>query len=243
MLIDICIPIYNDETTLEKNILKVFNFCISQNFSFNWKIVIVINGTTDQSISIAKKLSTLDEKITYINIVNSGRGGALKYSWLESRAEIVCFMDSDLATDLTSLPLLLNPIINQEADITIGNRYHQDSKVQRSFIRKTTSLVFNFLAKKILGHNYQDLQCGFKAVRKNVFTEISPNIKDNHWFFDTELIIWGSLLHYKIKEIPVHWSEPDNKSNPSKVKLLKDSLGFIKNIFSLKRKLNKPRTL
>lgn len=237
MLVDICIPIYNDEIILEENILKIFNFCTSQNYIFDWKIVVVINGTTDQSISIAKKLSQIYEKITYINIINPGRGGALKYAWIESRADIVCFMDSDLATDLSSLSLLLNPIINQEADITIGNRYHKQSKVQRSFIRKFTSLMFNFLAKKMLRHHYQDLQCGFKAVRKNIFTTLTPHITNTHWFFDTELVLWGSFFNYKIKEIPVCWKESRNKSRQSKVRLFKDSLDFIKNLKILKKEL------
>lgn len=238
MLVDICLPAHNEETVLKKNTLRLYEFCKNQNFPFEWKITIIINASTDHSPVIAEELAKNIPKVFFLIINEPGRGNALQYTWLHSTAEIVCYMDSDLAVSLSSLPLLLRPIINNQADITIGSRYQKESVINRSIIRGITSRAYNGLAKLFLKHTYLDLQCGFKAIRNSVFTTLSPYIKDKNWFFDTEMIIWADKRGYTIKEIPVNWKEARFENRASKVKLIKDSFYFIKKLSNLRKTIN-----
>jgi selenophosphate synthetase-related protein len=112
-----------------------------------------------------------------------------------------------------------------------------DSKINRSFIRELSSQSYNFLSKIILGHNFSDLQCGFKAIKVDVFNKIAPYIKDNKWFFDTELIFFTNYFGYKIKEMPVDWQENRYDKRKTKVNLIKDSFKFIINLIKLKIKI------
>jgi glycosyltransferase involved in cell wall biosynthesis len=237
MLVDICLPTHNEEAILRKNTLRLYDFCKTQNFPFDWKITITTNASTDQSQVIAEELSRNYPEIFVHTLNEPGKGNALKTTWLHSTADVVCFMDCDLAVTISSLPLLLTPIINNQADITIGSRYQKESVVSRSLVRGVTSRVYNLLAKLFLKHRYLDLQCGFKAIRQSVFTTLSPHIHNKQWFFDTELIIWGDKLGYTIKEIPVNWQEARFKARASKVRLLQDSFQFIKNLLNLRKTL------
>jgi len=114
MKVEFCLPVYNEEKILAESCQKLYNFLLNQNFNFSWQIVIVINGSSDQSPLIAQKLSLeFTEKINFENIIELGRGQALKRYWLKSSADILVFMDIDLAVSLEAIPKLIEPILNQ----------------------------------------------------------------------------------------------------------------------------------
>ncbi len=78
------------------------------------------------------------------------------------------------------------------------------------------------------------MQCGFKAIRREAFKKILPHLKDNEFFFDTELIILCETLGFKVKEIAVKWEEEKN----SKVKVIKTSFLFLKNAILLRQRIS-----
>ncbi len=104
MLVEFCIPVYNEEKILKNNILKLFNFCRKQNFSFDWKIVVAINGTTDKSLFISQELARNNPKrISVFNINEPGKGRAIKTYVNNSGADIIVYMDVDLAVSLKNI--------------------------------------------------------------------------------------------------------------------------------------------
>ena len=128
----------------------------------------------------------------------------------------------------------INNQIKNKADLTIGSRLLPESKIERSFIRELSSQSYNFLSRVILNHNFSDLQCGFKAIKNKTFKKISPHIKGDKWFFDTELVAFTNYFKFRVKEIPVNWSENRYDERKSKVNLLKDSIKFFINLIKLK---------
>jgi len=239
MFIDFCLPIYNEEKILKNNVLKLLNYCNSQNFSFDWQIAIINNGSTDNSEKICQELfNKYPQKIKIENIKQSGKGRALKLYWQKSKADIVVYMDIDLAVSLNNISDLINPIIKENYDLVIGSRLLPDSKIKRSLIRELSSQSYIFLSKIILKHNFFDLQCGFKAIKVGIFKKISPYVKDNKWFFDTELIFFTKYFGYKIKEIPVDWEEEKYDKRKTKVNIFKDSFDFLISLLRLKIKLS-----
>jgi len=235
MKIEFCIPIYNEEKILKNNVIKLLRFFQSQNYNFDWQIILVVNGSSDNSWAICQELkSEYAGLIECRNFPEPGRGQALKKYYLSSQADVLVYMDVDLAVSLNNISDLISPIIAGQADLVIGSRLMPDSKIERSFIRELSSQTYNFLSKVILGHNFSDLQCGFKAVRTEAFKKFADNIKDNKWFFDTELIAYAHHFGYRVKEIPVDWSENRWDQRKSKVNLLRDSLRFLVNLVKLK---------
>lgn len=238
--IHFCVPVYNEEKILEQNILKLLNYLKKQNFPFTWKIIIVINGSTDNSLKIAKELASNNKNfIDYFETKKPGRGQALKNYWLINNADILVYMDVDLAVSLENIPNLINPFLGNQADLVIGSRLLSNSKIERSLIRELSSQGYNLLSRLILNHKFSDLQCGFKAVKTEKFKEVASHIKDKKWFFDTELIIFGKHFGWRIKEVPVDWSENRYEKRKSKVNILKDSSKFVVDLIKLRKRIKK----
>ncbi len=238
MKIDFIIPVYNEQQLLEKNILKLLSFLYSQNYQFDWQIIIAVNGSSDSSAEIAKEISSRQEKIISLLIKDRGKGRAIKEAINQSLADYIIYMDIDLAVSLDNINDLMFEIKNNY-DLIIGSRRLPLSQRERSWIKDLSSSMYIFISKLILNHNFSDLQCGFKAIKKSSFNKISEMVIDNNWFFDTEILIFSKRNNLKIKEIPVNWSENRYEKRKSKIKLLKDSFKFIGNLIKLKKRISK----
>lgn len=242
MYIEFCLPVYNEEKILRDNALKTLNFCQTQNWDFDWQIFILVNGSTDRTEAIAKELGDLSPKISVKIFDRQGKGYALRQHFLSSQADIIAYMDIDLAVSLNDLPNLINPIISKECDLAIGSRLLPESRIDRSLLRELSSQGYNLLSRLILRHRFSDLQCGFKAMTKSTFDQLKNYAENGFWFFDTELVIFAKHLGLRIKEIPVDWQENRYKKRHTRVKLLHDSLDFICRLWRLHRRLKQVRS-
>jgi len=231
----IAIPVYNEELILEKNIIKLFDFA-KKNLVVDWQIVIADNGSTDKTAEIAKRLATRFSKATYLFINQKGKGIAIKTAWQKNSADIYCFMDADLATDLSALPVLIAGITAGN-DAVIGSRFHSQSTLKRSWVRKLISQGYRLILKIILGLKIKDAPCGFKAINNKIKENILPLVKNQEWFFDSELVILAEKQGYKIKEIPIKWQDFREGQDTSKVKTISLSWNYLKEVFKLRRRL------
>lgn len=248
MLIDICVPVYNEEEILEANVLRLLDylktsdFFITRSDKLSWRLVIINNGSSDSSYDIALRLRQKNpEKIIVEKFQAGGRGLGLKGYFLKSRADICAYMDSDLAVSLEDLPALLDPLLKGEADFSLGSRLLSASVTDRSWSRELSSRLYNFFSRFILGHNFSDCQCGFKAIRTNDFRLVAKNIKNEAWFFDTEMLTFFVRAGLRGQEISVNWKEERYHSRKSKVNLLRDSFCFLWQLFSLRYRLSRKK--
>ena len=208
--VDIVIPVYNEETQLPRSLLILSQF-LKDGLPNPWRIVIVDNGSTDQTLSVAEMLSQKYSGVTYVHIPQKGRGRALRHAWLESTAEIVSYMDVDLSTNLSQLPKLVQAV-EEGFPIAVGSRLSRGARVKRSLNRELVSRSYNLLVRSIFFSPFHDAQCGFKALTRAAAHALVPLVRDNNWFFDSELLIIASKRGFKIKEIPVEWVEdPDTR--------------------------------
>lgn len=240
MTVDFCLPVYNEEQILESNILTLLEYLTAREWPFEWKIVIVVNGSEDGSLDIAKRLCReYPRQVDCVNFRSKGKGQALKRFISQSKADVVMYMDIDLAVSLDNIHDLLSPITEEGHDLVMGSRLLSNSQIDRSFIRELSSQTYNLLSRFILNHKFSDLQCGFKAVKTDRFQGLVPFIESKTWFFDTELVVWGKRQGLFIREIPVNWSENRYEKRKSKINLFRDSFVFTKNLFNLRKKIKK----
>jgi hypothetical protein len=138
-------------------------------------------------------------------------------------------MDIDLSTDLSHFPRLI-AALEKEYDIGIGSRLLPHSKViERSIKRELISRIYNIIIKLFFQTRFSDAQCGFKAVTRNVAEKLLPLIQDDEWFMDTELLVVGEKMGYRIYEEPVAWHD-----NPgSTVRVLPTALGDLRGLIRL----------
>lgn len=237
MKINITLPCYNEEKIIKDNVLKIFNF-LNENLTFDdWQIIIADNKSSDDTGKIGRELSKKYDIIKYLFIPQKGKGAAIRTGWEKYKADIYIFMDADLATDLAALPNLISAIKKNNFNVAAGSRFHKNSTVKRSLARKLISRGYRFIKKILTKSNIADAPCGFKAIDQKTFLEILPLVKNNEWFFDSELLIIAENKNYKIKEIPVKWEDLREGEDKSKVKLISLSFTYLKNILETKRRL------
>jgi len=203
--VDIVIPVYNEEQALPRSIVILADF-LKENLRNPWQIIIADNASTDSTKSVSDMLCERYSGINYLHIPQKGRGRALKAAWLDSTADIVSYMDVDLSTDLAHFPQLIDSL-NEGFHVAIGSRLSKGSRVKRSLRREVVSRGYNLLIKSMFFTPFQDAQCGFKALTRQAAQAIVPHIKNDNWFFDTELLIIAAKRGYKIKQFPVKWDD------------------------------------
>lgn len=224
--LDIVIPVYNEEEELESHTETLIGFLKTYLDDFDSTITIADNASTDKTMSIARRLGKKHKNVHVIHLDQKGRGRAVKKAWLETPADIHCYMDVDLSTDLNHLPSLVRSLL-RGYDIAIGSRNAKASRVYgRSLLRTFTSKMYINLIKLIFWVKFGDAQCGFKAITDEGAHALLPHVLDDAWFFDSELLILAEKLGYRIFEEPVTWID-----NPgSTVRVIKTAQGDIEGL-------------
>ncbi len=229
--VDIVIPVLNEAHVLGDSVRKLRNFLLR--LPYRCRVVIADNGSTDGTLDIARRLAGEYPDVAWIHLDEKGRGRALRRAWRESTADVVCYMDVDLSTDLSALLPTFDALTREGYDVAVGSRLMRESRVRRCLKRDVLSRGYNLLIKAVLGTRFSDAQCGFKALTRTVMERVLPQVEDQAWFFDTELLVLCEKQGYRIKDIPVIWDEdPD-----SRVKILRTVWDDIKGLLRLRRLL------
>ena len=236
MKILIVLPAYNEEIVVAKNTLAVLAFC-QKNLSDDFSIVIADNRSSDRTPEISRELATREpNKIFYERFEEKGKGLAWRQTFLKYEADIYIVMDIDLAVELTAVIDLI-AAIKAGADLAVGSRYLKESKIERTYLRDLTSLVYRSLAKAFLRSRLSDFQCGFKGINRRLRDEVLPQTQDNLFFLDTEISILSEKLGYRVQEVPVNWSEFRDLKRKSTVKVAKTVFEYFYKLWQLKKRL------
>ncbi|MCH2316951.1 MAG: glycosyltransferase family 2 protein [SAR202 cluster bacterium] len=229
--LDVVIPVLNEERALADSVNALAAFLSNNLNDYEWAVVVADNGSTDATPSICQSLSEQDSRVRHVRLEQRGRGRALKRAWAESDADIVAYMDVDLSTDLSALPQTIAAVDGEGYDIAIGSRLKRGAQVMgRSFKRELISRSYSLIFRAMFLAGFQDAQCGFKAVSRRAADDVAPLVVDNGWFFDTEMLLIAEKNGYRIKEIPVKWTDdPD-----SRVKIISTAWEDIKGLLRLR---------
>lgn len=235
----IVLPSYNEAKILDANITKLVEFCRANLKEHEFKIVISDNNSKDNTAAIAKIICAKFIEVAYFFVPQQGKGNAISIPWqkYQDDFEVFIFMDADLATDLKDMPVLIGEI-EQGNDLVIGSRYLPDSQVKRTIWRKIISYGYRLVLRILLQTKIKDMPCGFKAVKQAVIKKLVPQVREQTWFWDSELVYLAEKNGYKIKEVPVSWQEPRSGEDKSRVSFIQVSWLYLKKAWQLKFRKN-----
>jgi len=225
--VSIVLPAYNEAKRIEETVERTA--AALREISPYFEIIIAEDGSKDGTDRICESLARKYDFVKHLHSdERQGRGRALNRAFRSSRGNIIGYIDVDLATDMKHLLELIQSI-REGYDFATGSRMLPQSNVKRPFKRGFASKGFNFLTRLMLGSKLYDHQCGFKSFRREALFALMDNIKDTHWFWDTELFVRAQRAGYRIKEFPVEWKQ----GGTTKVNLVKDVFGMGSQIFRL----------
>lgn len=234
--IEITVPVLDEASTLDTQVRKIRAY-IDTHLSDLGAITLVLadNGSKDATPQIAQRLQAELPGVRHLRLEQRGVGRALKASWNASAADVVGYMDLDLATDLKHLRSALTPLANNTADVVTGSRLAKGAVVRgRTLKREITSRVFNALVRVYFRTSFTDGMCGFKFLRREILPRIrSAGAESDGWFFATEVLTAADYLDLRVLDLPVEWTDDPN----SKVKIARLSLEYLKAMQALKGRL------
>ncbi|MEU8131570.1 dolichyl-phosphate beta-glucosyltransferase [Micromonospora sp. NPDC049049] len=210
-VLDVVIPVHNEEVDLGPCVRRLHAH-LSAHFPYPFQITVADNASVDDTLKVADGLAAELPGVEVLHLDAKGRGRALSAAWSASSAPVLAYMDVDLSTDLAALLPLVAPLISGHSDLAIGTRLARTSRVVRGTKREVISRAYNLLLRGALAARFSDAQCGFKAIRADVATELLPVVRDTGWFFDTELLVLAQRAGLRIHEVPVDWvDDPDSR--------------------------------
>jgi glycosyltransferase involved in cell wall biosynthesis len=198
-MITIIIPCYNEVKTIEIIVNKILKLN-----KYEFEIIIVDDYSTDGTREILKdKLSNKVSLIIY-NEKNYGKGYCIKKGIERSNGNIILIQDADLEYDPQDYPKLINPIINNYADVVYGSRFVGGDEKRVLFFWHTVANKILTLTSNIFSNlNLTDMECGYKVFRSEVLKKITLN--QNRFGFEPEITAKISKMNIRIFEVGVSY--------------------------------------
>lgn len=224
-MLTIIIPAYNEEHRIGATLADYLEYFKNQEV----EILVILNGCTDKTLEIVQSFKS--PKISYINIPEAiGKGGAIIEGFKIAKGHIVSYVDADNSTS----PFFLDHLVKNLGtyDGVMGSRYLEGSNIltKQPILRRFASRGFKFLTRLFLNLKYIDTQAGAKVFKKEAIKEILPDLKIKDWAFDVNILYKLKQKNYKIKEVPIDWTEQGG----SKLKLRKAIPGMFKSLFKIR---------
>ena len=227
-----------------------------------WELIIVDDGCPEGSGRIAQNIidkNQLNNRVrvlylseaikqkyppvrTMSSTEESQKGGSIVYGMWQAvqqnktKNQIVIYTDADLSTHLSQVMLLVDPILNQNKLVAIGSRREPKSVVIKKGTRNDRGKLFIYLWKRLIPNlgKIVDTQCGFKAFRSEIISELIDGLIEKKFAFDIELLLKAELLKKgAITKVPIAWIDSEAASTTTD---LQPYLPMLKSISKMSKK-------
>jgi uncharacterized protein (TIRG00374 family) len=221
--VSVVLPAYNEADTIETTVRTTLDTLAGFLPAGTYEVVVAEDGCEDETPEIADRLAAEDDRVRHFHSDERlGRGGALNAAFRDARGDTLVYFDTDLATDMQHLEELVESVRSDGYDLATGSRWMPGEEADRPAKRGIPSQGFNLAVRKLLGSELRDHQCGFKAFSRDGFQTLVGDVEDEHWFWDTEMLVRAQRRGLDVKEFPVEWTPKGD----SKVDLVRDVFGM-----------------
>jgi len=209
MDISVVIPVYNEESTLQKIFSRIKKTRIPS------EILLIDDGSTDSTPQIIKQLQE-DPSVRAITFpVNRGKGAAVSAGIKAAHGEIIILQDADLEYNPGEYKKLLKPFEKNQAEVVYGVRFMTTKKKTSYFLHFIANKILTLITNILYKSSLNDMETGYKIFRKDIFEQLQ--IKADGFDFEPEFT--AKLLKRKIKifEVPITF-KPRNYAHGKKIK-------------------------
>ena len=226
----IIIPAYNESARLGSTLDRVLGYVSSAHWDA--EIIVVNDGSRDSTPALVREYGKKYPCLRLLeNPGNRGKGYSVRNGMLNASGELLLFSDADLSCPIEEAPKLF-AAIRAGADLAIGSRWlRPELQTQRqSLLRQFYGRAFNIALRILLGLNFKDTQCGFKAFTRDAARRIFPQQQIERWGFDPELLYLARKLKLKTAEVPVAWAHVEG----TRISPLRDGLRMFGEVLKIR---------
>lgn len=202
--LELVIPAFNEANRLPATLGALVEFLEPQ----DWKsrIVVVDNGSTDDTVALAKAVARAHVDVVVIGCSRAGKGAAVRRGLLNSNARFVGFADADLSTPVSTLTPVMAEL-EAGAAAVIASRHAPGARLvhPQSLGRRAGGTAFRMLARQLV-RNVHDTQCGFKFFTRAAVHRALNSCRVNGFAFDVELLRQIQRDGGRIVEVPIDWT-------------------------------------
>jgi dolichol-phosphate mannosyltransferase len=195
------------------------------------EIIVVDDDSPDQTWRLVDELN--DARVKLIRRQSTrGLASAFNRGIMESRGEIVGWMDADTTMPPSLLPVMIRELCTH--DVVIGSRYASGGSDRRHWMRVLASRAINRFAGIVLGYGIRDYDSGFVVLRRSVFDKVSI-IPTGYGAYFMEFVYNCCRKGFRVREIPYTFTDRTrgvSKSFPSLWKFLVTGLGYVARILA-----------
>ncbi len=193
------------------------------------EVIVVDDDSPDRTWEMAEQLA--DERVVTIRRVRTrGLASAFNRGIIESRGDIVGWMDADMCMPPELLPRMIARL--DDHDVVIGSRYAPGGSDNRHWVRTTASRLINGFARAVLGYGIGDYDSGFVVVRREVFDKVTI-IPTGYGAYFIEFVYQCCRKGFRVCEVPYAFrdrTEGYSKSMPSLFRFLVTGAGYVTRI-------------
>lgn len=192
--LSVVIPAYNESKTIEKVIARV------RATGLPCEMVIVDDGSRDGTRDILSRLrdeeaaANTDLKIIF-HEKNQGKGAALRTGFQHCTGAVVVVQDADMEYDPQDFHLLLQPLVENRADVVYGSRFSHNDGVVLSYWHQWGNELITLLSNWKSGRTLTDVETCYKMIRRDLIQKIGPTLKEKGFGIELELT-------FKLARIP-----------------------------------------
>lgn len=197
MNVSVVIPCYNESATIESVIQSVLGA-----IGNNDEIIVVDDYSTDGTREYLAKNFPSGQIRIVLQEMNRGKGAALRAGFEVARNEIVLIQDADLEYDPRDYPILIEPIVQDKADVVYGSRFHgsQPHRVLYFWHRMGNGFL-TLLSNMFTNLNLTDMETGYKVFRREILDSLE--IEEDGFGFEPEITAKVSKARCRIYEVGI----------------------------------------
>ena len=223
--VSIVLATFNERENILDTIGSIF-----QHLGDKVEVIVVDDDSPDGTWHLAQDLSHPRVKVIR-RVGTRGLASAFNRGILESRGEIVGWMDADMCMPPAMLPGMIEELSTH--DVVVGSRYAPGGKDDRVFLRVAASRLINALATLVLGYGIRDYDSGFVVLRRSVFDKVSL-IPTGYGAYFMEFLYDCRRKGLTVLEVPFTFRDRQkgiSKSAPSLWRFVRTGMQYVTRIF------------
>ena len=180
-VLSVVIPVYNEAATLEQVLARV------RATGLPLEIIVVDDGSTDGTREVLQRLEQEQDLKVALHDRNRGKGAALKTGFLQATGDVVVVQDADMEYDPDDLRFLLQPLLDNSADVVYGSRYSGPDRAVSPLWHLAANKFITALFNIFHGYRLTDVETCYKLFRRELIQELAPNLRENRFGIELEM--------------------------------------------------------